>query len=62
METEFSLSQAVASGDAFEHRPSERGHCVQDFSAELDLRDLPALGAYGCELVVLSWGRGRIRA
>ena len=41
METEFSLSQAVASGDAFEHRPSERGHCVQDFSAELDLRDLP---------------------
>ena len=32
METEFSLSQAVASGDAFEHRPSERGHCVQDFS------------------------------
>ena len=41
METEFSLSQAVVSGDAFEHRPSERGHCVQDFSAELDLRDLP---------------------
>ena len=38
METEFSLSQAVASGDAFEHRPSERGHCVQDFSTELDLR------------------------
>ena len=41
METEFSLSQAVASGDAFEHRPSERGHCVQDFLAELNLRDLP---------------------
>ena len=45
METEFSLSQAVASGDAFEHRPSERGHCVQDFSAELDLRDLPGEAA-----------------
>ena len=23
---EFALSQAVASGDAFEHRPSECGH------------------------------------
>ena len=45
METEFSLSQAVASGDAFEHRPSERGHCVQNFSAELDLRDLPGEAA-----------------
>ena len=45
METEFSLSQAVASGDAFEHRPSGRGHCVQDFSAELDLRDLPGEAA-----------------
>ena len=45
METEFSLSQAVASGDAFEHRPSERGHCVQDFSTELDLRDLPGEAA-----------------
>ena len=45
METEFSLSQAVASGDAFEHRPSERGHCVEDFSAELDLRDLPGEAA-----------------
>ena len=44
-QTEFSLSQAVASGDAFEHRPSERGHCVQDFSAELDLRDLPGEAA-----------------
>ena len=44
-ETEFPLSQAVASGDAFEHRPSERGHCVQDFSAELDLRDLPGEAA-----------------
>ena len=28
-EMEFALSQAVASGDAFEHRPSEGGHCVQ---------------------------------
>ena len=45
METEFSLSQAVASGDAFEHRPSERGHCVEDFSAELNLRDLPGEAA-----------------
>ena len=45
METEFFLSQAVASGDAFEHRPSERGHCVQDFSTELDLRDLPGEAA-----------------
>ena len=44
-ETEFPLSQAVASGDAFEHRPSERGHCVQDFSTELDLRDLPGEAA-----------------
>ena len=39
-EMEFALSQAVASGDAFEHRPSECGHCVQDFLADLDLRDL----------------------
>ena len=45
METEFSLSQAVASGDAFEHRASERGHCVEDFSAELNLRDLPGEAA-----------------
>ena len=44
-ETEFPLSQAVASGDAFEHRPSERGHWVQDFSTELDLRDLPGEAA-----------------
>ena len=36
---EFALSQAVASGDAFEHRPSECGHCVQNFLADLDLRD-----------------------
>ena len=42
---EFALSQAVASGDAFEHRPSERGHCVQGFLAELDLRDLPGESA-----------------
>ena len=39
-EMEFALSQAVASGGAFEHRPSECGHCVQDFLAELALRDL----------------------
>ena len=45
METEFSLSQAVGSGDAFEHRPSERGHCGEDFSAELNLRDLPGEAA-----------------
>ena len=37
---EFALSQAVASGDAFEHRPPECGHCVQNFLADLDLRDL----------------------
>ena len=34
-EMEFALSQAVASGDTFEHRPSECGHCVQDFLADL---------------------------
>ena len=39
-EMEFALSQAVASGGAFEHRPSECGYCVQDFLSELDLRDL----------------------
>ena len=39
-EMEFALSQAVASGDAFEHRPPECGHCVQNFLADLDLRDL----------------------
>ena len=48
-EMEFALSQAVASGDAFEHRSSECGHCVQDFLAELDLRDLPGEAA-GFEL------------
>ena len=48
-EMEFALSQAVASGDAFEHRPSECGHCVQDFLADLDLRDLPGEAA-GFEL------------
>ena len=42
---ESALSQAVASGDAFEHRPSECGHCVQDFLAEFDLRDLPGEAA-----------------
>ena len=46
---EFSLSQAVASGDTFEHRPSECGHCVQNFLADLDLRDLPGEAA-GFEL------------
>ena len=45
MEMEFALSQAIASGDAFEHRPSECGHCVQDFLADLDLRDLPGEAA-----------------
>ena len=40
-EMEFALSQAVTSGGAFEHRPSECGHCVQDFLADLDFRDLP---------------------
>ena len=44
-ELEFALSQAVASGDTFEHRPSECGHCVQDFLADLDLRDLPGEAA-----------------
>ena len=44
-EMEFVLSQAVASGDTFEHRPSECGHCVQDFLADLDLRDLPGEAA-----------------
>ena len=44
-EMEFALSQAVASGDAFEHGTSERGHCVQDFLADLDLRDLPGESA-----------------
>ena len=39
-ETELTLSQAVASSDAFERRPSECGHCVQNFLADLDLRDL----------------------
>ena len=35
MEMEFALSQAVASGDPFEHSPSECGHCVQNFLADL---------------------------
>ena len=46
---EFTVFQAVASGDAFEHRPSECGHCVQNFLADLDLRDLPGEAA-GFEL------------
>ena len=41
----FARSQAVASGDAFEHRPPECGHCVQNFLADLDLRDLPGEAA-----------------
>ena len=41
--------QAVASGDAFEHRPSECGHCVPNFLADLDFRDLPGEAA-GFEL------------
>ena len=41
--------QAVASGDAFEHGPTECGHCVQNFLADLDLRDLPGEAA-GFEL------------
>ena len=44
-EMEFALSQAVASGDALEHRPPECGHCVQNFLADLDLRDLPGEAA-----------------
>ena len=48
-EMEFALSQAVASGDTFEHRPSECGHCVQNFLAGLDFRDLPGEAA-GFEL------------
>ena len=46
---EFALSQAVASGDAFEHRLSECGHCVQNFLTDLNLRDLPGEAA-GFEL------------
>ena len=46
---EFALSKAVASGDAFEHRPSECSHCVQNFLADLDFRDLPGEAA-GFEL------------
>ncbi len=42
---EFALSQAVASGDAFEHGTSECGHCVQSFLADLNLRDLPGEAA-----------------
>ena len=44
-EMEFALSQAVASGNTFEHGTSECGHCVQDFLAGLDLRDLPGEAA-----------------
>ena len=38
---EFPLSPSRSSGDAFEHRPSECRHCVQNFLTDLDLRDLP---------------------
>ena len=48
-EMESPLSQAVASGDAFEHRPSECGQGVQNFLADLDFRDLPGEAA-GFEL------------
>ena len=48
-EMEFALSQAVASGDTFEHRPSECGHGVQNFLTDLNLRDLPGEAA-GFEL------------
>ena len=44
-EMEFALSQAIASGNAFEHGTSECGHCVQNFLADLDLRDLPGEAA-----------------
>ena len=46
---EFPLPQAAGSGDAFEHRPSECSHCVQDVLAGLNLRDLPVEAA-GFEL------------
>ena len=46
---EFPLSPSRSSGDAFEHRPSECGHCVQNFLADLDFRDLPGEAA-GFEL------------
>ena len=48
-EMEFALSQPVPSGGAFEHRPSECGHCIQDFLTDLNLRDLPGEAA-GFEL------------
>ena len=44
-EMEFALSQAVASGDAFEHGTSECGHCVQNLLTDLNLRDLPGEAA-----------------
>ena len=46
---EFALSQAIASGVAFEHGTSECGHCVQNFLTDLNLRDLPGEAA-GFEL------------
>ena len=49
VEMEFPLSPSRSSGDTFEHRPSECGHCVQDFLADLNLRDLPGEAA-GFEL------------
>ena len=42
---EFALSQAAASAATFEHRPSECGHCVQNFLADRDFRDLPGEAA-----------------
>ena len=58
---EFALSQAVASGVAFEHRLSECGHCVQNFLADLNLRDLPGEAA-GFEVGAdHALPRGRVR-
>ena len=41
VETEFALSQAVGSGNGFEHGPAEVGHRIQDYLAVFDLCDLP---------------------
>ena len=49
-EMEFALSQAVASGDAFEHRPSECGHCVQNFLADLDFRQRRPISGAGTDI------------
>ncbi len=44
-ETEFALSQAVASLNAFKHGTTEFGHFVQNFLAEFDLGDPPGKAA-----------------